>query len=745
MVQKEISKKTRTYGSIAVLSAMMLVAMIYVYGSTPGITPTGPDQSPNGQPNFETVASMQTFQSYDELRSFLVGNKQTTGTVGDSTAERDASQDAHDLWARPSTPSSAPAPNALSPQYSVGTSSKDYSSTNIQVEGVDEADTVKTDGDYLYVLGNNTVYILSANPQDARVVAKIPFSNAYLSGIYLSQNGDKLAVLGNQYVPISYTYEDKAVPPLAADTDIMIYPYWNYQSAFVYVYDVSNKASPALARNFTMSGSYFNSRMIGDYVYALITESAYVLNNSVVVPRVYSGAEATEIAPDRIYYNNASRINGYDYYTYGYTTFISLNILNDAQAPGNMTIMTDGAGAVYVSQNNIYVTYPVYEWQDLTVPPTGTVGVTPNKAVTSDVSILPVEPSMPSVWRVPSQQKTAIYRVSISGDTLTFAAKGNVTGNVINQYAMDEYNGYFRVATNSYSYDYSTGVATQQSSVHVLNMNLETVGKLEGLGLNENFHAARFMGNRCYLVTFLKTDPLFVIDLSQPSNPRVLGELIIPGYSDYLHPYDETHLIGLGKDAVPTEENFAWYQGLKLSLFDVTDVNNPREMSKFLIGDRGTDSPALYDPKAFLFDKSHNLLVLPVNLYLINDAAQLPETPKPDTSPSTLPVPDRTGSGSSGSSSASIYGQFVWQGVYVFDVTLGDGFVLRGNITQLDNAEALLANPSLMLRGDYTWTEYNHFITRALYIEDILYTFSEARVQLNDLNTLAFISKIELN
>ena len=117
------------------------------------------------------------------------------------------------------------------------------------------------------------------------------------------------------------------------------------------------------------------------------------------------------------------------------------------------------------------------------------------------------------------------------------------------------------------------------------------VGKLEGIGQGENLHAVRFMGDRGYMVTFIKTDPLFVIDLSQPQNPRVLGELTMPGYSDYLHPYDATHLIGVGKDAVDSVQgNFAWYQGLKLALFDVSDVNNPVLVANYSIGDRGTNS-----------------------------------------------------------------------------------------------------------------------------------------------------------
>ena len=173
-------------------------------------------------------------------------------------------------------------------------------------------------------------------------------------------------------------------------------------------------------------------------------------------------------------------------------------------------------------------------------------------------------------------------------------------------------------------YQYSIGVFAQQQSsqtnnVYVLNQNLTVVGKLEGIGQGENLHAVRFMGDRGYMVTFIKTDPLFVIDLSQPQNPKVLGELQIPGYSDYLHPYDATHLIGVGKDAVAAVQgNFAWYQGLKLALFDVSDVNNPVQVANYVIGDRGTASAVLNDPKAFLFDKSKDLLVIPVNLALVN-------------------------------------------------------------------------------------------------------------------------------
>jgi uncharacterized secreted protein with C-terminal beta-propeller domain len=639
LVQQEIRKKTQVYGTIAVLSAIVLVALIYTYGAMPVIF------NPN-------VSPIKTFSSYEELKNFLTANTQGYSYYSGGPL------DSKFFGARGISTLPMPVP-----EYALGSGSEQsYSTTNIQVAGVDEADIVKTDGTYIYVIANNSAYILDANPQNARVLAKIAFNNTYLAGMFLSQDGNKLAVIGSQYnVYYAFGVGQNIIEP---------YGYGYYSDdvkTFINVYDISNKANPVLARNFTMSGSYFNSRMIGNYVYVVVSQPAYVVNETVILPRVYSEAKATDIAASGIYYTDV--VDNY----FGFTTFVGLNIADNAQEPANMTIMTGGASCMYVSLNDIYVTYPSSDGRGV-----------------------------------------AIYRVHINENTMTFEAQGKVPGNVLNQYSMDEYNGYFRLATTSWTN------GAQQNNVYVLNMSLAVVGKLENLATGENPHSARFMGDKCYLVTFVKTDPLFVIDLSQPNDPKKLGELHIPGYSDYLHPYDETHLIGIGKEAVEAEQgDFAWYQGLKLSIFDVSNVNAPIQMSNYIIGDRGTDSPVLSDPKAFLFDKSRNLLVIPVSLYLI-DKTVVP--PGPDA-----------------------YGTFVWQGVYVFDITLTGGFAMRGNVTQMDNAEALLADPSLAIRSDYQWINSNQWINRALYIDNTLYTVSNARVQLNSLDNFALIAKIDLN
>jgi uncharacterized secreted protein with C-terminal beta-propeller domain len=189
-------------------------------------------------------------------------------------------------------------------------------------------------------------------------------------------------------------------------------------------------------------------------------------------------------------------MNQSSYFTF--TSFYGLNVLDDTQQPTNLTVMVGGASTMYVSPDNIYVTYPTW--------------------IASSTSSS-------------GGQYTSIYRVKIDGLQLSFEAQGSVPGSVLNQYSMDEYNGNFRIATNWYG-------ETQLNNLYVLNQNLTIIGKLEGIAQGENFHSVRFMGDKCYLVTFIRTDPLFVIDLSQPTNPTVLGELKIPGYSDFLQPYD---------------------------------------------------------------------------------------------------------------------------------------------------------------------------------------------------------------
>ena len=236
------------------------------------------------------------------------------------------------------------------------TSSNDFSTTNIQVAGVDEADTVKTDGSYIYTVSNsqnsgyyyssigsegiNAVYILNANPQDAKVISKITLdNNTEPAGLFLSSDGNKLVVLASKYQTYygNSRLDGQELAP-------MIMP--SYQSdvyTFIDVYDVSNKAAPVLARNFTVSGSYFNSRLIGNNLYTVVSQTAWVYNDLVSLPVVYEGANKIDASPSSIYYADMNDTS------YTFTSFYGVNIQDAAAAPTNMTVLMGGASAMYVS------------------------------------------------------------------------------------------------------------------------------------------------------------------------------------------------------------------------------------------------------------------------------------------------------------------------------------------------------------------------------------------------------------
>jgi len=550
--------------------------------------------------------------------------------------------------------------------------SSDYSKTNIQVEGVDEADIVKTDGEYIYIVsGGNVTIVKVYPPEEARVLSKISLTGS-IAGIFI--NGDKLAVFETEYgiYPLyegvvydssssseeikESTADDEAsssseprngsAPEEPPRNPVPTMPIiYEPPTTSIKVYDISDRGNPVLKRNFSVDGNYFSSRMIGDYVYVVATQWAVFIETDVFLPRVHSDNETEVIPADEIYYYNLSDSS------YSFTSIVALNIQNDAQAPTHETILLGGTSTIYVSQNNIYLTFPNYTWQE-------------NETM-----------------------KTTIQRIKINKQAITFAAQGEVPGYVLNQFSMDEYSGYFRIATTTNNWRTFAEEATSKNNVYVLDMDLNVVGELEDLAPGEQIYSARFMGDRCYLVTFKQIDPFFVIDIANPTKPKVLGYLKIPGFSGYLHPYDKNNIIGIGK-----QDN-----NVKLSLFDVTDVTDPTEIAKYIVEAEYSDSPVLYDHKAFLFDKPKQLLALPV---------------------STNMLWLRGGN--------SDY----WQGAYVFDISLEEGFILEGTITHQSIADQF---------------EYDYSIKRILYIGDVLYTISGIKVKMNNLETLAEINEVDIS
>ena len=583
----------------------------------------------------ENELGIQTFDSKSDLKSFIKKNKVSQGGNIFDIAKSFAESVTMD--------SGASIPAASS-----------YSTTNIQTQGVDEADIVKNDGKYIYTAMQNKITITEAFPaEEMKVLSSISLYGA----LEIFIQGDKLVVMHQSYNRASCGHLEECV-------------YSNNNNfAKVNVYDISDKTKPELENTLGITGNYFDSRMIGDYVYLISNE--YV-NNDYDMPMVVENGKGIEILPTDVSYVPVKD------YNYQFSNVLAFNI--ETGEFNSQTTLTGSTSTMYVSQNNIYLTQGFY-----------------------------------GGWYNQDGDKTILNRISIDELKLEHEASGEVPGTLLNQFSLGEYEGNLRVATTSIldqeaqqpsnTFDRTLN---QENNVYILDKNLDMIGKVEGLAPGERIYSVRFMGEKGYVVTFKKVDPLFVLDLSDAENPQVLGKLKIPGYSDYLHPLDENHIIGIGKDTVEADKgNFAWYQGVKMAVFDVTDPTNPIELHKEIIGDRGTQSEALQDHKAFLFDKEKELLVLPIQLYELEDEE----------------------------ASSNTRGSFTFQGAYVYNLNVEDGFELKGRISHVTEEEELK-------RGDYYG--YNTNIRRSLYMDEVLYTISENRIKANDLGDIEEINVVEI-
>ncbi|HEX4920769.1 MAG TPA: beta-propeller domain-containing protein, partial [Candidatus Bathyarchaeia archaeon] len=503
--------------------------------------------------------------------------------------------------------------------------------------------------------------VLAYPTSNAQLVAKIAV-NGTIQGIFI--DGTKLAVVSENYAfypyPVPYMITSQSAAMGIA------YPfYFNRQTTSVWIFDLSNHSNPVMTTTLVANGTLAGARLIGNEMYTIATLPIYCSAPAPIPESIING-RAILMGPSQIYHSDIAD------YAQSFTTVIGIDISQQNPIPTAKSFLIGTSSNIYVSTNNIYLTQPIW-------------GLT---------------------------EQTVIHRISIDGSNISYEATGTVTGHVLNQFSMDEYNGYFRIATTDYAFTpqplsgapiYTS--STQETNVFVMDSSLHLTGALAGLSPGESFYAARFMGDRAYLVTYQRMDPLFVIGLNNPTSPQVLGQLNITGVSDYLQPYDDTHLIGLGKSSTNvTWENAALFQGLKFSFFDVSDPNHPIDTSNFLAGDRGSDSPALTDHKAVLFDQSLNLLVVPVEIAHAQANTTYPWAYNPP----------------------------VWQGAYVFSVSIQNGIVFRGGITQLPSGQL----PS--------YQNSNLFINRSLYIGSVLYTVSNGMVMMNSLADLSQLGSVSL-
>lgn len=572
----------------------------------------------------------------------------------------------------------------------------DYSETNIQVAGVDEADIVKTDGKYIYTLSSETyryegvskLVIAKAYPAEAsEILSETALEKFYPQEMFVHDNyilifgytREEIDLYGGKEVPPS--------PPGMPEMAIMPYPYYT-QLTTIQLWDAGDRSNPELVRSVDFEGNYLSSRKIDEHVYFIInSQPKYHILEKVsdedIIP-LYRDRKEEDVGKN-ISFSKTCKCADVGYFEpvnpERFVTIASIP-MDDPDSEIIKEVVVGSGQNIYSSLSNLYVAEMNYPfWFGIR----GEGG---------------------------PQEKTIVHKFSLNEGEVSYVGNLEAPGRILNQFSMDEYDSHFRIATTAGRLA-RTGSSTS-NNVYVFDENLEMSGKIEDIAPGESIYSARFMGEKGYLVTFKKIDPFFVLDLSDHENPKILGKLKIPGYSDYLHPYDENHIIGIGKDSEPSEEeqgDFAWYQGVKIAIFDVTDVSEPKELHKVIIGDRGTDSYVLHDHKAFLFDRDKNLLVIPILL------AEMTEGQK------------------EGERQPWEHGDYVYQGAYVYDTTLENGFILKGRITHYDDEEKFL-------KSGYYYRDDEYSVKRSLYIDDTLYTISGKKIKLNDLSDLEEIKEL---
>jgi len=690
------------------------------------VTTTGGPSGPTGPITFVSAGTqeLKKFSSVQELTTFLAsieGSREALLTLSGGAAFERMTVTLTDGDSQ-KTQGPTMAPEAPTGAVTQSSEVQDYSTTNVQVAGVDEPDFVKNDGKYAYILSGDRLTIAEVYPaESAKVVAKVGLDiqqGQYLQNMFL--NGDTLVVF----------YQEYAQEDIIPQYDIIPQPVYTPKT-HVLILDVADRSDPRVSKNYVVTGAYSNARMIGDYVYLVTTSDLYNYRQP-LLPKI-AEAGATVVMPDIYYFDNPEPY-------YNFNTVTSVNIKSADDAINSQTFMMNPASTLYVSENNIYIAYQKYlPYYDVANRERFFEAIMPLlpqdvqeqiRSIDSDQSLgesqkwdriatviqdmynrMGEQEKAAFIDRVQKalsdydervqkeSHRTVLHKIAIgSAGEISYSARGEVPGRLLNQFSMDERGDRFRVATTVEYYSrYTSGL---YNNVYVLDAGMQVVGKLEQIAPDESIYSARFIGDRLYLVTFQRIDPFFVIDLST-DQPKILGELKLPGYSSYLHPYDEDHIIGIGKDTKENEFGGVQTTGVKVALFDVSDVANPRLVDDYLIGNAGTDSEVLWDHKALLFDREKDVLSIPVTSYdEVSTEGDRYIQPK------------------------------VWRGFYVFGTSPDAGFTLKGTVEHSTS-------------GDYYY--YGIQGSRSFYIGDVLYTLSLGNMlKMNDINTLAAINELQV-
>ncbi len=558
---------------------------------------------------------------------------------------------------------------------SVPRSATSISRTNNQVAEVDEADIVKTDGRYVYIVANGALRIIEAmNPR-------------VLSVTKLTGDVREMVVEGDRAVV--FVASGVGQPRCKYGYDCTVAG--DGTSTRVHVLDITNRSAPKSIRQIDLTGSLIASRRIGTTVHTVVAdgdtlngeyetwpedlemcgtmepivaakfaklkaENEQKIRANTALPKMVDRGVATPLC--------AGLLEAKSDPSHTFTTLVSFD-LRDDRIPAKTATVRSRPGAVFASEDALYVS---------ALRKKGKGG-----------------------WRTyyPSGDEVSEvhkFRIGARPSDTRYVGSGVVPGHVLNQFSMDEWHGYLRIATTRGkvpSPDVESAVSILAEGV---DGNLVRVGAAEHIARGEDIRAVRFDDDRGYVVTFKKTDPLFVLDLYDAAHPAVLGELKIPGFSTYLHRIDATHLLSIGFDA-NDHGDFAYFDGVLLQLFDVTNPMDPRLLHKEKLGTRGSSSAAATDHLAFNYFPDRGLLALPMTIC------------------------EGGGDGRNGTEES-------FSGLVVYRVGVDEGFKRLGGIDHGKNGGA----------GCGTWwSSATSTVKRSIFLDDLVYSMAMDRVKVQRL------------
>ncbi len=576
----------------------------------------------------------------------------------------------------------------------------EYSETNTQVQGVDEADAVKTDGTHIYALYGNELVILNSWPAVAtNVVGRVKLPGSWSYGIYLSGKTVVALSAGNRH-------ELMALTDRPADGEPYDPTYWRYLTIAATI-DVTNPAAPVVTSQKALDGWVMQSRRIGDKVYLALNEWIYIPGlqtwpSELPAEPTKDQIEATFAA---MHAANVAVIETLD---------LTFWLPRQYAFEANGLLAKDGTeltrcADVYipsVHSGQSLLTVATFDIDDASVKASTVQGEWGNVYASTDAFyVAATDWGFYWYWEATPGEAppltTHIHKFAFGDDGVAhYTASGAVEGYAINSYAFDEYDGNLRVATTDGFGWWRSGETTTESRVTVLGESggkLVEKGVVAGLGKGEQIYAVRFAGTKGYVVTFRQVDPLYVLDLANPAAPKIAGELKIEGFSSYIHPLDAGHLLTVGRDANAEGQ----VKGLKLEIFDVTDPTAPASVTRVLIGDDwGTWSEAQYDPHAFQYFAARSLLAIPVSGW--------------------APVAQ---------------GSDTWEyhsDLFVFKVS-NTAIAKLGTVSHVGLLDQLGVNT-----GCRQWWGWNvAYISRGLFIEDYVYSISNLGVLVHDTRDLA--------